>query len=195
MPPVHSFIPGLNKWNDPLNDEFLSKIMSAINRESSIPKCQKSPLTGDIIQKIVLSSNLDDLTELRDSLMITCAYSLLLRYDELSHINCSHIEKAAQGYRILIPKSKTDKFRNGKHVFLSSSNYQYSSANLLSKYFSMTGLNIGLNHFLFCPLKKNTSGYSVTNKILSYSSFNEIIKKSVIKVGVDPKSFATHSPS
>ena len=190
---VHSFIPGLNKWNDPLSDEFLSKISSAICRESSVPKNQKSPLTGEIISEIVKGSNLDDLVQLRDCLMICCAYSLLLRYDEISHINCNHIERVSLGYRILIPKSKTDKFRDGKFVFLSHSVHQFSSANLLSKYLLNAGLEVGKNHFLFGPLKKSSNGFSVANSILSYASFNDIVKKAVGKLGLDKDKFGTHS--
>ena len=47
---MNSFIPGINKWNDPLNDDFLGKVVSGIQRNSDSAKNQKRPFTGDIIR-------------------------------------------------------------------------------------------------------------------------------------------------
>ena len=190
---LHSFIPGVNKWNNPLNDEFLSKIMNGFQRETGKSRNQKKPLTGDLVRKIIQVSDLSDLIQLRDSLMISLAYNLLLRFDEISHITCSHITKNTDGFKILIPKSKTDKFRNGKHVFLPESLSQSSTAGMLSEYLKLTKLNIGQNHFLFCPLKKCGITYALSNKILAYTSFRDIVKKAVKKIGLDDKLYGTHS--
>lgn len=39
---VNSFIPGVNKWNDPTNDDFIAKITSSIHRSSKAVKIRKS---------------------------------------------------------------------------------------------------------------------------------------------------------
>ena len=46
---------------------------------------------------------------------------------------------------------------------------------------------------MFCPIKKVKGKYSLSNSILSYSTYSEIVKKLVTKIGLDPKSFGTHS--
>ena len=45
---VHSFIPGINHWNNPMNDEFLSKMLSSARRTLVITKNQKKPLNVNI---------------------------------------------------------------------------------------------------------------------------------------------------
>ena len=80
----------------------------------------------------------------------------------------------------MIPKSKTDKFRNGAHIFLKNSN-------------DSLDLSIGENHFLFFPIKKSHGKWFKLNKILSYASYRDIVKALVERIGLDPKIYGTHS--
>ena len=190
---LNSFIPGINKWNEPLSDEFLGKISSSIQRRSEPVKNQKKPLSGRILKSILEASDLDNTIEIRDCLVLLLSFSLLLRHDELSHISCEHIQESEGGFKILIPKSKTDQLRNGRHVFLADNTSPSSPASLLRKYLGRVGLSLGMNHFLFCPLKPTGSSLSASNRSLSYSSFRELVQKSIAKVGLDPKEYGTHS--
>ena len=113
---VHSFVPGINKLNNPMMDEFLSKISNGICREMGKPTIQKSPLSGKMVANLISISDLDNLVDLRNCVLIAFAYSLLLRHDEFSHISLAHITESEKGFKILIPKSKTDKYRNGKNI-------------------------------------------------------------------------------
>ena len=115
---IHSFIPGINQWNNPMNDEFLSKIISSARRTIASVKNQKRPIEGGMIKKMIQLSDLNDSSKLRNCLLMGLSFSLLLWHDEVTHINLSHISEIVGGYKILIPKSKTDKYRNGSHVFL-----------------------------------------------------------------------------
>ena len=190
---LHSFVPGLNAWNNPLNDEFLGKILSGCKRDLVTERRQKKPLTGGMVYEIITRSNVDDLTSLRDCLMIAFSYSLLLRYDEMSHIACNHLTLQTQGVKILIPKSKTDKYRNGKNVFLARTDASSSTYSLLSKYLEMTGLKPGLNHFLFCPLRKSGQSFTLINQKISYTSYRDIVKRAVRRIGEDETLYGTHS--
>ena len=190
---IHTFIPGINKWNNPMNDEFLAKLLSSAQRCLSKPKIQKKPLTGVMIKSIIDKSNLNDLIELKNCLIISFAYSLLLRHDEISHIACNHLTLKEEGIKIFIPKSKTDKYRNGKNVFLPKSESPCSTSKMLTNFLVLSNLKIGENHFLFSPIKKNGSSYSVTNKILAYSTYNDIVKNAISLIGEDPKLYGTHS--
>ena len=176
-----------------MNDEFLSKILSSSKRMPSGTKNQKKPITGDMIMQMLKKSNFDCILELRNCLVIALGYCLLLRHDELSHIVLNHIEESDEGYKILIPKSKTDKYRNGSHVMLKKSSDNFSVSSLLEKYLKSLNLEIGSNHFLFFPLKKQGVNYTTSNKILSYASYREIVKNLVDKIGLDSTEFGTHS--
>ena len=176
-----------------MNDDFLSKIVSSSNRRPSGPKNQKKPIKGEMILQMLRLSNLDCLVELRNCLIIIFAFCLLLRHDELSHVALNHIDETEDGYKILIPKSKTDKFRNGSHVFLKKSSNDLSVSSLFERYLNLVDLKIGSNHFLFFPLKKNGSSFSKANKILSYATYRDTVKQLIEKIGHDPKDYGTHS--
>ena len=190
---IHSFIPGLNQWNNPMNDDFLSKIISSSRRRIATTKNQKKPITGDMIFMILKASNLDCVTELRNCLVLMFAYCLLLRHNELSLLTLDLFEETEEGFKIRIIKSKTDKYRNGSDVLLSKSTDALSVSNLLNKYLSLTKIKIGMNHFLFFPLKRIKGEAFPINKMLSYASYRDIIKQSIERIGLDPKTYGTHS--
>ena len=73
---AHSFIPGMNKCSNPMNDELLEKITSGIFRTEGRPVQHKKPITGLMINKLASLSDLNNLTELRDFLIVICAHNL-----------------------------------------------------------------------------------------------------------------------
>ena len=191
---LHYFVPGLNSTNNPLNDEFLSKIVEGQNRNKAKMKIRKQPFSSEIIQGILknLPQN-PSLTQLRNTLIPVLSFALLLRHDETSHLNCNHFSILDHGLKILIPSSKTDNFRKGKFVFLSKENR--SLYDLFFKYLNQADLHIGLNHFLFGPIAFDqiSRKFSVKNEKLSYNVYNKIVKDAVAGLGLNPENFGTHS--
>ena len=178
-------MPGLNPSNDPANDLFLSKIVESSNRNSYKMKQRKKPLSSDMIKGIInLLPTEPTLTQLRDCLIPVLSYALLLRHDETSHLNCNHFMPETEGFKIHIPSSKTDTYRDGKYVYLSKENR--SLFDLLMRYLAKSKLYIGMNHFLFGPIvfNKSTKNYEIENKKLSYDVFNKITKEAVSKLGL-----------
>ena len=91
---LHSFIPGLNSQNDPLQEEFLSRITQSINRDKAKMKERKLPLSEEMVSSIIahpLKTMNASLTEIRDALIPGLAFALLLRHDEIAHLSCTHI--------------------------------------------------------------------------------------------------------
>ena len=191
---LHYFIPGINSFNNPLNDEFLARIVESSKRSSNKEKNRKKPLTSDIIGKILGNLPSDpSLEDLRNTLIPVLAFALLLRHDELSHLNCSHFTAMSEGLKVHIPSSKTDTYRDGKYVFLSKKNS--SVYNLVFRYISKAHLDFNCNHFFFCPIVKNRSDLtcSIRNQKLPYETYNSIVKGAVAKIGLDPREYGTHS--
>ena len=85
------------------------------------PKNRKAPLTGDIMKDMIKTCDTNDLKSLRDILVPALSYSLLLRYNNLSHITCGHITEATDHYKIVIPMAKNDQLRSGRILILSKS--------------------------------------------------------------------------
>ena len=192
---INSFIPGVNRANDSLNDDFLHRVINSAQRALSKPKSRKKPLTGDIFKDILLYLKPCDLKSCRDTLVPCLAYTLLLRYDELSHINCSHISETPDYYLFRIPSAKNDQLRGGRETFLPKTEGRFSVSNLFEKYLSMAKLGIGMNHFLLCQIRYDSvrKESNVLNGILSYSSCRDIIKTAISAIGLDPSSYAMHS--
>ena len=61
------------------------------------------------------------LHQMRDNLVPCLASALLLRHDEISHINCSHITLSDEGLKFFIPFLKTDFYHQKKKKKLFSS--------------------------------------------------------------------------
>ena len=187
---VNNFFPGISKFNCPMEDNFLLRLKDSALRSVPLRKNQKEVISGCIIKKIIDTLSAEaDLTEVRNVLMPALGYSLLLRHDELSHLNLLYFSECSQGIKIVIPSSKTDVYRNGKTVFLAKSEEKDSVFQVLEKYLLKANLRMGQNHFLFTPIFHRV----LVNKKLSYSVFYQNIKSLMSSLGLDPMFFGTHS--
>ena len=188
---AHTFVPGINKYNDPLDDNVTKRVFESCLRSIKPGRNIKAPLSFDLIKKII--DNLGDnptLVELRNVTILALAHNLLLRHDEVSHVSCAHISESSDHFKFAIIASKTDKLRNGREVFLAKAAGKHSTSGLLSKYLVLSGLKLGENHFLFGPISGKNQ---VLNQKLSYSSYRLILKGEVEKAGADPSLFGFHS--
>ena len=192
---LNAFFPGINKFNDSLNDEFLSRLIASGQRALSRPKVRKAPLTGDLVKDILKACDRQSLKSIRDTLVPVLCYSLLLRYNELSNSSCAHIKAEPNHYRFTIPIAENDQLRSGRSLFLSRTEGTDATAKLLEAYLARSKLALGTNHFLLCPLRYDSLSKqtSVLNKPLSYTVCREIIKGAVEKLGLDPSLYSTHS--
>ena len=79
---------------------------------------------------------------------------------------------------LVIPKSKTDQFRNGNEVLLAKLDSISCPYETLSKYMQAAGLSVGSDQFLFRAIyktKNGKSGLRKTNKKLSYTRCKELL--------------------
>ena len=189
---LHYFIPGINSVNNPLNDDLLFRMVDSANRNNIKSKSRKKPLTHDIICSMIqnIPSN-PTLTELRNSLIPLLAFALLLRHDELSHLNFHHFQVMDDGLKIHIPSSKTDTYREGKYVYLSKKNSAVHG--MIFQYAAKAGRSFNDNHFFFGPILIKDRVHCLENRKLSYDMFNRIVKSGVANLGFDPNEFGTHS--
>ena len=192
---LNAFFPGINKLNDSLNDEFLSRLIASGQRALSRPKVRKFPLTGDVVKDILRTCDRQSLKSLRDTLVPALCYSLLLRYNELSNLSCAHVKAERDHFCFTIPIAKNDQLRSGRSLFLSKSEGADSISQLLETYLTRANLTLGSNHFLICPLRFDSMSKQtiVLNKPLNYTVCRDIIKSAVEKLGLDPSLYSTHS--
>lgn len=193
---LHNFVPNINKFNDPLDDKVVKGVFDCALRSLDTKRNPKKPLTKDIIASIMDSSWEDgSILNLRNCLIISLAFSLLLRHDEISHVSCNHIMFCKGGLKILIPSSKTDVLKNGKFVFLAQDVGKRSVFDLLFRYLKVAGLILGDNHFLFGQITFNSAlgTNGIKNSLLSYNSYRKILRDKVLSSGFNPDDFGFHS--
>ena len=108
------------------------------------------------LKKILDNFAKDDcsLMQLRTACYVCIKYALLLRHNEIAEMKCNHITNLpnGKGFKIFIPKSKTDIFRQGNVTFIPSSQDSYSPFCILSRFLRSSGISIGDDKFIFTPL-------------------------------------------
>ena len=98
---AHNFVPGINSYNDPLDDKVVKRVFESAQRAIKPMRNQKLPLSKEIIDKILDNvQETSPLKELRDALIVSLAFQLLLRHDEVSHLCCSHLFKEGDSTRL-----------------------------------------------------------------------------------------------
>ena len=187
---ANSFFPGAPKLDDP----FLSRIVLSAKKNCVSTKRQKEPLSKEMLRKILDLSPNPSLLEVRDALLPAISYTLLLRNDELRHLNCKNISLKPAGFEFRIDSSKTDVFRRGKTLYMAHHDGELSVSKLLQKYLRMARLEMGSNNFLFGEIKSDNEGDYVDGKTqIPYQRCLSIFRRHIESQGADPSKFGTHS--
>ena len=103
---LNNFFPGHGGNLDPLQDQFLSRIVDSAQRNVTSSKNQKLPFSKSMIRDMMVLGPKPSLEELRDSLIPSLSFSLLLRNDELIHLSCKHMSLSEEGIKFVILSSK-----------------------------------------------------------------------------------------
>lgn len=103
------------KLTDPTQTPHIRKLLTGIYRQHGQPKRKAKALHPEHIEKIIMHGyKNNDLKSLRNSALIQIAYFGAFRRSELVAITTEHLYFDSKGLLILIPKSKTDSFGEGK---------------------------------------------------------------------------------
>ena len=101
------------------------------------------------------------------------------RYDELCNIVPKHIEFHSHYIRILVPRGKTDGYREGNFVFISASGSKCCPAGALQRYLDLPGIHLSSPLPLFRPLvfHRSTSGYTLRSGKISYTTCKDVLRE------------------
>ena len=177
-----------------LDDRFLSKIVESAKRNTCSVKNQKLPFSKAMIRDMMVVPQNPSLEDLRNALIPSLSFSLLLRNDELIHLSCKHMSLANRGMTFSIVSSKTDTFRKGKTLYLAKQDGEFSVFFLLLRYMAKAGLRVGENKFLFGKIVVNDGVQHLDGSAsISYKECLEIVKQKVRKLGLDAHHYGTHS--
>ena len=112
----HPFVPSLD--HNLLDSEFCKNLIESAKRIKSKPIAKKKPFSSQIIKDILDAYNKQDanVKDVRITALCSLAFAGFFRYNELCNIAPNHIEFHSQYIKILVPRSKTDVYREGNFV-------------------------------------------------------------------------------
>ena len=172
---MHTFVPVSN----PLDNDFCRNILEPAKRISDKPVSKKTPLSANIIKRIIDSyaGPQCSLKHLRIATIYTLGFAGFLRYNELCNILPSHLNFYDTYMTIFIPRSNTDVYREGNIVYVDSVDSKYCPVILVKKYMTAAGISSESNLPLFRPLifYKKSNSYSLRSSKLSYSRCREVL--------------------
>jgi hypothetical protein len=192
---LHSLVP--NSEPNPGESEFCRTILQAAKRKVGRPIGKKKPVPASVIREIIdkYAAKQSTLKELRTACLCALGFAGFFRFDELKRLQPDQITVHEEYMQILLPKSKTDVYREGNLVYVARSRTKYCPVQLLLRYIEAAKIDFGSSLPLFRQLTfhKKTNSYSLRTSGLSYTSCREMFKEALKSLGQDPKEYGLHS--
>lgn len=158
---------------------------------------KKEHISPDMITKLVESSNLDNLLELRNACIFLLTFSGFFRIEEVLHITYVDVIFHDGYVAINLNISKTDQLRKGNQVVIAESPSSVTCpVRIFKRYLSQVErFPVDADHYAFRALAKTRLGHTLVsvNKPISYSSIRNYLKRSFKDIVPDITSFITHS--
>lgn len=169
----------------PTDDERVRATMRGIRRTVGAAVVKKSPATADrIIAMAPLAGG--DLTAVRDRALLLIGFAGAFRRSELVALDVEHVTETADGFHVLIPRSKTDQAGEGATIGIVRGEIACPVAALKS-WIEAAGITTGP---IFRPIGK---GGRLQASRLTDRSVANIVKAHAARVGLDPAFFSGHS--
>ena len=172
-----------------------TNIVEASKRAFSKPVRKKEPiLTATIISVCRRFAGPScALKELRTGVIFSLGFTGLFRVSELLKARAVTLEK--EHLEILVPRSKTDQYRQGNKVYIVKTNGPACPHSLLLRFYSLSGVHPTSEVYIIRSLSSCKAGKLTTarNNPISYSRCREIIKETLAAVNENPELFSTHS--
>jgi site-specific recombinase XerD len=165
----------MTKHNDPCQDPDVKIALRRAFRQRGRFQKQAHPIGREILDKIINALPIN-LYGIRDRLLILIAYENLLRRSEIISLyieDLMPIDHPQYYAKILLRKSKTDPFKEGRWLYLSEESYQAAQA-----WLEQSNLTSG---YLFRGMRK---GLHMTEQ-LHGGQVNKILKKRAKQAGLD----------
>ncbi|VDI72278.1 Hypothetical predicted protein [Mytilus galloprovincialis] len=158
---------------DPTSNTFVQNLLESAKRTAKNPVNKKDPVSKDILIDLCSKYQYsNDLTVVRDLVMILLSFSAFLRFSELSQLKCNDVT-IKEGYLVLkIRKSKTDQYRAGDEVLVSKGQSLACPYSMFLRYLGLANIEISTDMYLFRPLyrSKDKCGLIKVNRPISYTT-------------------------
>ena len=168
----------------PLENEAVKATLRGIRRRVGVATKGKSPLTADLIAKVVRKCPAT-LAGKRDRALIVLGFAAALRRSELVGLSVSDVEYAVDGLFIHIGRSKTDQEGAGARIAVLAG-AKLRPAEALDEWLTAAGIKDGA---LFRAVSRNGR----LGGALSDHAAAIVVKRAASRARLDPALFSGHS--
>ena len=169
---------------------IIENLMGIKRRKGTIQKGKKPLLINDLKKIIdVINQEIEsDIKKLRNKTILIIGFSGGFRRNEIVSLDLEDIEFVFEGVKITIRKSKTDQFGEGMVKAIPRfENSLYCPVTTLQRWINVSKIKAG-------PLfRRFSKGSKLSKYRLSDQSVALIIKKYLIKAGIDSHNYSGHS--
>ena len=169
----------------PTSSEAVKVLSSGINRAIGTATRQATPLTADILAKVIAAIDLSTKRGLRGRAMLAIGFAGAFRRSELVGIDLEHIARHREGIVVTLPQSKTDQEGTGQSVPIPKGR-EIRPVAALDAWIQAAGITTGP---IFRHVDK--SGQVQLGR-LSAQGFVNMLKERLAAAGFDPQ-FSGHS--
>jgi integrase len=182
-------------YNSPCENNFVKEAIAGLKHRLAKPRSPKEPLSLNHLHNIIDSSNLKDLTELRNVVFFTLAFYAFLRFDEAVAIRVSHVTFNINHLEIIIPSAKNDQLREGNKVLVAKIDGDYCPYSLLKSYFETVDFDKKSEVLMFrrVIIKGDKKCLHPADLPLKYINVLDTSRRALEKIGLDSKKYGTHS--
>ncbi len=186
---------------DPCLGHLVKSTIEGLKRNLSVPLNKKEPITVEILEamydNICSDLSINNLFHIRTVVMCLLAFAGFLRFSELVNVKRCHLQFHSSHLDVFLPKSKTDIYRDGKHVIIARTGSKICPVGLLDKYIQLVESNgcVGPESYIFRSLSKLKQGFKLrdANQPMSYTRVREIILDALKPLVGDVSKFCVHS--
>ena len=152
-------------------------------------------MTTEILADMVQDTNKQpSLSNLRLTSFSLLAFAGFLRFDEAIHIRACDVEILEDMVKVLLPRSKTDQFRQGQEVLIARTNTITCPVTMLERYMATAEIAPSSELFLFRGISKTADGEKLrASGCLSYTTVRELFRKKLTNLGHSSDGFGLHS--
>lgn len=164
--------------DDPTINSFVTNLIETAKRQASKTTVKKDIVTSSQIIKLCEKyMENKDIQVWRDLAYIVLSYSGFFRSDEVLSLKSSDIDFQEDFMTIRVRSSKTDQYRQGNTVVISSGHTSACPVKTLQTYFRMGNIESGTDDYIFRPLycNKGKKGLIRRNKPISYTRVRETV--------------------
>lgn len=172
---------------DPTDDEGVRTVWSGVRRRLGTAQRQVKPITIETLRR--LSDALDDdLAGLRDRALLVVGFAGGFRRSEVAALTVEDVEITEGGLVVLLRRSKGDQEGRGRKVGLPyGSKPQTCPVRTLAAWMDAADISEG-PIFRAVSMHGRVGTYAISGRAVA-----EIVKRTVLRAGLDPTRFSGHS--